>query len=414
MNRTHLPRRALTVFGALLVALTALQIGAKSRTEDWPQFRGPNRDGISRETGLRSSWPEDGPKELWRVALGEGYSGISIVGDRIYTMDAADNDGTPTEFAVAFDAKSGSELWRRPVGEKYDTQFGNGPRSTPTLDGETVYVLGSKGDFAALNTGDGEQRWGFNLIEKFGTNQPYWGFSTSAVVEGDLLIFEGGGPEGKSYIGANKKTGEVAWTVGDAPAGYNSPLPVDMHGKRSFVYVAGEKLMSIDADGKEIWSHPWPQGETHAMPVFIPPDRIFASGAEGVGATLLEIPKSGGEAKELWKTRFMRNHFSSSVLHGDHIYGFDNATLKCISVKDGELAWAKRGLGKGSLILAGDRLFVLSDRGKLVLVEATPEAYVEKGSVQALDGRCWTAPTLSRGRLYLRSHTEMVAYDVKD
>jgi hypothetical protein len=161
-------------------------------------------------------------------------------------------------------------------------------------------------------------------------------------------------------------------------------------------------------------SYDWPEGETHASPVFIAPDRIFASGAEGVGGTLVRITFDGETyaATELWKTPFMRNHFSSSVVHGGHLFGFDNATLKAIAVADAKLAWAKRGLGKGSLMLADGHLLVLSDQGKLLLVEATPGKYVEKGTVQALEGRCWTAPTLSDGRLYLRNHTEMVGYDL--
>jgi len=400
---------ALLAGGATLVAETA--------EHDWPQFRGPNRDGVSTETGLLDAWPEGGPKELWRRPLGEGYSAIAVVGDRLYTMYAGEHDGEAVEFAAAFAAGSGEELWRTVVGKKKDTEFGNGPRSTPTVDGDTVYVLGSFGDFAALATADGEPRWRFKLTERFGSRVPHWGFSTSALVDGELLILEGGGPEGKSYAALDKRTGEVRWTFGDGPPepGYNSPIRVEMNGEPRYVYVVGDKLNCIDDKGNEVWSHPWPRGETHAMPVFVPPNKIFASGAEGVGAMLVAVSENGGEAtvEEVWKTRFMKNHFSSSVLHEGYIYGFDNATLKAISVADGETAWAKRGLGKGSLIYADSHLIVLSDRGKLLLLAATPEGYVEQGSVQALDGRCWTAPTLSRGRLYLRSQSEMVSYDLR-
>ena len=151
------------------------------------------------------------------------------------------------------------------------------------------------------------------------------------------------------------------------------------------------------------------------MPLFVAPDKIFASGAEGVGATLVRITEDGDKAKaeEVWQTRFMRNHFSSSVVQDGHIYGFDNATLKCLSVESGEMAWAKRGLGKGSLILVDRHLLVLSDRGQLLLLKATPDGYEEKGSVQALEGKSWTSPTLSHGRLYLRNHTEIVSYDLE-
>ena len=220
----------------------------------------------------------------------------------------------------------------------------------------------------------------------------------------------------KLFTGLDKMTGEVKWSSGDGATepSYNSAIAIDLGGQRQYVSVSNDKLRAIDGTGAELWSYGLPQGEKHASPVFIAPDKIFASGAEGVGGTLVQV-KSDGETfdvSELWKTRFMRNHFSSSVLHDDHLFGFDNATLKAIAVADAKMAWGKRGLGKGSLMFADDHLLVLSDQGKLLLVEATGDEYVEKGSVQALEGRCWTAPTLSGGKLYLRNHTEMVVYDL--
>jgi outer membrane protein assembly factor BamB len=405
--------------GKIVIALCAaavvvLGFAAEDRAEEWPQFRGVNRDGISTETGLADSWGESGPQEVWRHSIGEGYSAISVVDGRLYTMYGGDQEGEAVEFAAAFDAASGRELWRTPLGEKLDTQFGNGPRSTPTVDGDTVFVLDSTGTFAALAVAGGAERWRVSLPESFGTERPYWGFSTSPLVDGKRVILESGGTEGRSYAAFDKKTGEVVWTVGEGQPGHNSALALELNGTRQYVYFVEKTLTSVDPAGNVLWSHPWPEGETHAMPLFIPPNRIFASGAEGVGAALLEIRKDGDDTvvEEIWKTRFMRNHFSSSILLGDHIYGFDNATLKCISLADGSLAWAKRGLGKGSLILADGHLIVLSDRGDLLLIEATPDGYREKSRVQALEGRCWTAPSLAGGRLYLRNHTEIVSYDV--
>jgi outer membrane protein assembly factor BamB len=337
-----------------------------------------------------------------------------VVGDQLYTMYAATVGEESLEFAAAFGTTDGKEIWRTKIGEKLDTDFGNGPRSTPLVDGESVYVLGSYGDLAALSTIDGTARWTLSLTEVFGSSRPYWGFSTSAVLEGDLLIVEGGGPEGKSYSGLNKKTGEIVWTSGEGPPGHNSPLPIDLQGQRQIVYVTQGMLRAIDTEGKELWTHVWPQGETHAMPLFIAPDKIFASGVESVGAALLQITKADGQwqAKELWHDRVMRNHFSSSIFHGGYLFGFDNATLKCIDPISGTMKWGKRGLGKGSLIYADGHLLVLSDRGRLLLVEATSEGYLEKGSLQALTGRTWTAPTVAGNRLYLRDHTQMVSYDL--
>lgn len=416
-------RIAAGVLCALLALGAAAAATADSHEGDWPQFRGHHRDGISRETGLDDDWGDDGPDELWRVPIGDGYSGIAVVGDRLYTMYAgeapAKKEGEEAEqameYAAAFDADTGEELWRTAIGEKLDTEFGNGPRATPTVDETSVYVLSSRGDLAALDRAGGEKRWQIQLTDTFGSQRPYWGFSASALVDGERLIIEGGGGEGKSYAALDKSSGEVLWTSGDGAPGHNSPIQVEVGGEARYVYVAGGKLRSIDENGDEVWAHDWPPGETHASPVFVAPDMIYASGAEGVGAQLIRVREgaNGVELEEVWKEPRLRNHFSTSVVHDGHIFGFDNATLKSVSVETGEMTWGKRGLGKGSLIYADGDLLVLSDGGELVLVEATGEEYREKGRVQALEGRCWTSPTLAHGRLYLRNHSEMVAYDLK-
>jgi len=415
MNRPTLRTTASTL--ALAAAVAAAAGATGSRGGDWPQFRGARRDGVSTEKGLLGTWPDGGPKLAWRRPIGEGYSAVSVAGGRLYTMYAADDHGEPSEFAAAFDPGTGNETWRTKIGKKLDTEFGNGPRATPTVDRDTVFVLGSFGEMVALAAADGAERWRVDLKQAFGGKQPHFGFSTSAVVDDGQVIVEGGGPEGKSYAALDRATGAVKWTSGDGgqSPGYNSALTVEIAGVRGYVAIVGNRIRSIDAQGKELWSQPWAEGEAHAMPVLIPPDKIFASGVEGVGAALYQVAVEEGRAqvRELWKNPQMRNHFSSSLYHDGHIYGFDNATLKCIGAADGSLKWAKRGLGKGSLIYADGHLAVLSDQGLLVWVKATPEAYLEEGSVQALQGLSWTAPALAGGRLYLRNHTEMVAYDLK-
>lgn len=420
------PRKiVIGVLCALLLTGAAEILTSETHANDWPQFRGHYRDGISRETGLDDDWGENGPGEVWRVPIGEGYSGMSVVGNRLYTMysaegeamegeDGEEAEAKKMEYAAAFDATSGEELWRTVIGEHLDTEFGNGPRATPTVDGDAIYVVGSWGDLAALDRETGEKRWGLSLMETFGSQRPYWGFSGSALIDDNRLIIEGGGGEGKSYAALDKSSGEILWTSGDGRPGHNSPIQVDMMGETRYVYVAGGKLRCIDEDGQEIWAHDWPPGETHASPVYIAPDMIYASGAEGVGAQLIKVKEGpdGAELEELWKEPRLRNHFSTSVVHEGHIFGFDNATLKSVAVESGEMTWGKRGLGKGSLIYADGDLLVLSDRGELLLIEATGEEYREKARIQALEGRSWTSPTLAHGKLYLRNHTEMVSYDL--
>jgi outer membrane protein assembly factor BamB len=416
MTRTTL--RGWVCLAALAAAGVAAGLAAAAPSHDWPQFRGANRDGVSAETGLLASWPAGGPRQAWRVKIGPGYSGIAVVGQRLYTMYAADHEGKALEFAAAFDAATGRELWRTAVGDKHVGDFGDGPRSTPTVAGDTVYVLGARGDLAALAAADGAVRWRVQLTEAFGSKVPYFGFSTSVLVDGEQVVVEGGGKEGKSFAGLDRKTGATRWTSGNGPdePSYNSAISFSVGGKTRYAYIVGASLKCIDAGGSEVWSHPWTYpGETHATPIFIAPDRIFASGAEGVGATLLRFVEQEGTARveEVWKSANMRNHFSASVVRDGHVYGFDNASLRCLSLDKGESAWVRRGLGKGSLVLADGHLVVLSDQGLLVLVEATPEGYKEKGSVQALQGRCWTSPSLAHGRVYLRNYEEMVCYDLK-
>lgn len=413
----------------LVVAVTA-QIDAKSPSKDWPQFRGVNRNGVSLESGIKKSWPDAGPKELWRRPIGGGFSGISIVGDRGYTMygspvaEASQEEGAEkpetADYAAAFNAKTGEEIWRVKVGERFDDGFAHGPRSTPTVDGNQVFVLGGRGYLMALSKSDGSEQWSMDLKETFGSQLPTFGFSTSVLVDGDQVFLESGGPDGNAYAALDRKTGETRWTLGDAPEsgpGYSSPIVIRKGGETRYVHVLGDKLTCMDDKGKEIWSHAWPSpGETHGSPIFLAPNRIYASGAGSVGAAVFEVDEKSAPAKveEIWKSRFMRNHFSSSVASDGYIYGFDNATLRCISAETGESVWAKRGFGKGSLILADGHLLVLSDRGVLALIEATHEGYVEKGRVQALNGRSWTAPSLADGKLYLRNSEEMVAYDLKN
>lgn len=413
MSRKGLRRLALSLTACSFLTVGVVPLIGAPGTTDWPQFRGQARDGVSSETGLADSWPEGGPKQLWRRPIGTGYSGITVVGDRIYTM-YADEGESPQEFACSIDAATGDELWRTPIGKRFDNQFGNGPRSTPTVFDDALYVLDSNGNFAALASADGKLRWTVNLTEEFGSQLPTFGFSSSPVVIGDAVLLQVGGTEGRSFAAFDRTSGKVAWSFGEGPAGYSSSLPVTIQGVEQFVAIANQKVHSLNADGKELWSHVWPPGESHSMPLFLPPDRIFASGTEGIGAAMLKVQKTedGFAVEELWNTPLMRNHFSSSVVHAEHIYGFDNATLKCISAADAHLAWAKRGFGKGSLILADDKLIVLSDRGQLLLIKADPASYQQLGSVQALDDRSWTSPTLSGGRLYLRNNTEIVAYDV--
>lgn len=401
------------VIGVAILTVLISAAGDETAPSGWYQFRGPLRDGKSAETGLARSWGPTGPKELWRVPIGAGFSSVSAVSGRLFTMDA---DGE-TEFALALDAATGLPLWRVPVGPIFRDVNGDGPRSTPTVDADLVFVLGSRGRLAALRASTGETAWETSITDAFEGELPTWAFATAPLVDGDRLLVEVGGSGPRAIAALDKRTGAVIWTSQEAKLAYSSPIPLEHGGTKQFLFLLQEKLVSLDRDGRELWSVPFaPQLDIKpASPVFVAPDLVLISASYDVGAKVVRLKTDGGAvtAEELWSGRQMRSHFNSAVALEGRIYGFDTATLRCLEAATGESCWAKRGLGKGSLIYADGMFLVLSERGMLVLMEATPEAYRELASHQVLEGRCWTPPSLSEGRLYLRNHSELVALDLR-
>jgi outer membrane protein assembly factor BamB len=399
---------------ALAVAL-ALAAAAPARAADWPMFRGPGAAGVSPETGLLEAWPDGGPRQLWRVPLGEGYSALSVADGRAYTLFADAED----ELVIALDAATGKELWRHRLDAKYFDGQGNGPRSTPTVDAGTVYAYGARAKLAALDAASGRVLWTQDLKKAFAARPPQWGVSASPRVVGDLLLVDAGGRDGASIVALDRRSGVVKWTAGTDLAGYSVPLVVEIGGRRMAVFFTGSKVVGLDPAGGEIlWSMGWKTSYdvNAAAPVFVPPNRIFVSSGYGVGAALLEIEVAGGRvgAREVWRTKGMKNQFSSSVYHDGAIYGFDQAILKCLDAATGEERWKARGFGHGSLMLADGHLYVLSDRGSLALVEATPAAYREVARFEPLTGKCWTMPSLADGRLFVRDEAEAAAFDVAE
>ncbi len=397
---------------------------------EWPQWRGPNRDGVSDEVGLLKEWSSDGPKMVWKVSLGEGFSGISVSQERVYTMFSKGND----EFIVCLDATNGAEIWRFRSDKNYhEGQGGNGPRATPTIDGDLLYTISAHGKLYALNAASGQEIWSHDLQQKFGSKMPRWGFSTSPLVEGELLLIEVGGKGERSIVAFNKNSGDVVWSSHKDKLGYSSPIAITVKGVRQIICFTGTKLVSISpTDGTIYWQYPWKTGYdvNAATPVFIPPDKVFISSGYDKGAAVLQMrvfvsPDNDRAAtdqikenqgtiriKEIWKNRKMKNQFATSVLHENYLYGFDNSILKCIEANTGEEQWKSRGFGKGTVILADGHLIILSDRGKLGLAEATPTGYIEKASTKVMGGLCWTVPTLADGKLYVRNETEMVCVDI--
>ena len=404
---------ATVLFGTWYLAGAVLNAEVDNHnTAEWAQWRGPNRDGISSETGFLKNWPEEGPKVLWHIPFGDGYSGISVAQGKVYTMAAEGDD----EFVICLDVSNGEEVWRFRSGAKFTEQRGDGPRSMPTVHGDSVFALGAEGKLYALDAHNGTQLWAHNFVAEFDSKIPTWGYSSSPLIEGNLVLVEAGGKDEQAIVAFNKKSGDVVWATHTDPVGYSSPIAIDFGGVRQIIFLTSKTLLSLAPENGHIyWKYPWPEGINIATPIFIPDDKIFISASYDKGAVLLKMiaNENGIGIEEAWKSRVMKNHFNSSVLQGDYLYGFDNAILTCIEANTGEEQWQQRGFGKGSLLLADGYLIILGEGGKLALVEANPSEYREKALFQLFDDKCWTVPTLAGGRLYLRNQKEMICLDLK-
>jgi outer membrane protein assembly factor BamB len=381
---------------------------------DWLQWRGPNRDAVSAETGLLTAWPQDGPKVLWQESLGGGYSCPVVAGQRVVTLTQKGDD----EAVVCRDAETGNELWRFSYPCKYRNDFGSGPRATPTVNGDLVYTVGATGLLHCLKLQTGDQVWRHDLLEEFHAPNLHWGTSFSPLVEGDLLLTMPGGPEGNSLAAFRKKTGELVWKTGSDPAGYSSPVACTAAGTRQVLFFTGSGLVSVAPDtGKVHWSYPWETsyGCNIATPI-VRGDYVFISSGYGKGCALLKVEaKEGGtlQARAVYENNQMCNHFASSVLYREHIYGFNESTLTCMEFRTGQVVWKERGFKKGSLLIADGHLIVLGENGRLALAEATPAGYHERAAFRPFRTKCWTVPVLAHGRLYVRDEERLLCLDVK-
>jgi outer membrane protein assembly factor BamB len=401
--------------GCRSIPLLALTYCASAFCADWPQWRGPHRDGISVETGLLGSWPVSGPPLLWKTqGLGEGYSAFAVVGDRLFTQGQLGSQ----EFVVAFDTNTGKQIWKTPSGRAFREQRGHGPRGTPTVDGTRLYALAADGTLLCLDTATGERVWGMNLMEKFGGRVPTWGISESPLVDGDRVIVTPGGP-GASVVALEKSKGDLIWKSQSDPAGYSSPMPFDIGGSRKVVVFTAQGAIALDLKNGELqWRYNKVSNRTANIATPIVHDGyIFLSSDYGTGCALLKLASAAGrvDASEVYFNRDMRNHYSSSVLIGDHIYGFSSGILTAMKFLSGEVAWRDRSVGKGSVTYAEGRLYALSEDGVVGLIEATPQGYKEKSRFEIRKGSypTWTPPVIANGKLYLREQDNLYCYNIK-
>lgn len=390
--------------------------GMAQSAGEWPQWRGPSRDGLSKETGLLKQWPADGPPLAWKAkGAGIGYSSMSIAQGRLYTMGLRGD----REYVIAFDVATGKEVWATPNGGAYRDSRGDGPRGTPTIDGDRLYALGGNGDLSCLEARTGRAVWQMNILQKFGGSNISWGISESPLVLGDRVLVNAGGP-GASLVALNKKDGTVLWKTQSDKAGYSSAISVQVGGKTQVVFFTQERALGLDpADGKVLWEYARPSNNVAnvATPV-ARANRVWISSDYGTGGGLVEIraDAKGVTASEVYFTKEMRNHHSSSVLVGDHLYGFSSGILTAMRFDTGEVAWKDRSVGKGSLVYADGHLYCLSENGVVGLVEASPAAYREKGrfNIKQENLPTWAHPVVAGGRLYIRDQDTIYAFDVRE
>jgi outer membrane protein assembly factor BamB len=382
--------------------------------DDWPQWRGPNRDGRSAERGLLKSWPAGGPQLAWRgTGAGEGYSSFAVAGGKLYTLGARGN----REYVMAFDAATGRKLWELAHGSRFSNDRGDGPRGTPTIDGNRLFAFGASGDLSAIDLATGKPVWSVNVIQQLGGSNITWGLSESPLVLADRVLVNAGG-RGASVVALKKTDGSVIWKSQNDEAGYSSAVLHELGGRRQAIFFTGERAMGLDVnDGRLLWSYGQVANRTAniATPI-VRGNRVFLSSDYGTGAALLELTpgNDGISARQVYFTREMRNHHASSVLVGEHLYGFSSAILTAMKFDSGEVAWKDRSVGKGSVIYADDRLYLFSENGVVGLAEANPAKYQEHGRFELRTGSLptWSHPVVANGKLFLRDQDTIYAYDI--
>jgi outer membrane protein assembly factor BamB len=423
--RTALRVLSMAVGAAMVIVMAA----SMARADDWPQWRGPNRDGHSKETGLLKEWPKDGPRLIWQVKdLGAGYSTPSVVADRLYVMT---NRGLEDEFVTARDTKDGRLVWSTRIGKVGNPdQQPNYPaaRSTPTVDATVLYALGSDGDLVCLETASGKVRWRKSLRTDFGGQPGTWAYAESPLVDGDVVVATPGGTEA-TLLALNKNTGDVVWksaVPGGARAGYSSIIATIAGGVRQYVAYTGDGLFGVEAkNGKLLWRYSKTSGPV-GMSILTPVvgRGLIYSGNDPLGGAAVRILIDGGVGKveEVYRGMKLPRTIGGAVLVDDYLYGTSGMALVAADFKTGQVAWSERSVAPGAAVYADGRLYLHGENGEVALVEATPEAYRERGRFmppqpperRANPGeKAWAYPIIADGRLYIRDGDGLWCYDIK-
>lgn len=384
-----------------IAAVLCLFCAPLTRADDWPRFRGPHLNGISQETDWSWDWPASGPKRLWKASVGQGFSGMAVAGGRVFTL-GSDGD-TATVYCLSAD--NGKMIWKHSYPEPLNAHYYEGGTSTtPTVDGEMVYVLGRQGDLFAFEAQTGKIQWKKNVAQETGAKLPEWGFAGAPLVDGRSLILN----VGSAGAAVNKMNGKVIWASTNGPAGYASPLPFTASQQRPVLILSHRELVAVDIkNGKELWRFPFQtEYDTNATDPLIYGGRIFLSSHSQYGLLLKVLD---GRPEVMWRSEDTRVHINAGVLFQDHMYVFHGSAgkpgdLRCLDLRDGKVKWKQTGLGVGALSAAmNEKLIILSEKGELVVAEASPDSFKPLARAQVLGGKCWTAPVLANGKIFVRN-----------
>jgi len=397
-------------FFLLLITLTA-------QAADWPQFLGPTRNGVSTETNLDLAWPKEGPKILWKAKVGEGWSGPVVVSNRVVIFHRVGEN----EVLDCLQATNGTTLWRAEYPSTYRDDFGfeSGPRATPAMDGDRVFTIGANGILHAWNLTNGANLWRMDTRQQFNSDKGFFGVACSPLVEGGAVILNIGGA-GAGVVAFDQVTGKVLWQSTSEEASYSSPTAATIGGQRRVFVFARKSLLALaPSDGRLLWEFPWApriDASVSAATPLVIGDQVFISASYGAGAALLRV--AGTKPEVVWSgDDILSSHYSSIVQHRGFLYGFDGrqeqrARLRCVELQTGKVRWSEERFGAGALLVVGEKLLILTERGELLVAPASPEKFSPSARVQILGSDIRAHPALAHGRFYARDKGLLIGVDL--
>lgn len=384
----------------------------------WTDFRGPRRDGNYTEQPINIDWAKSPPKLLWKQPVGGGYASFVIADGLAFTIEQRREQ----EAITAYEVETGREAWLHAYPARFDEPMGGeGPRATPTWHEGRLYSLGGAGSFRCLEASTGKLLWQHDLLKENQCANLMFALSSSPLIVDDTVIVQAGDPqgrEGRMLIAYHKVTGALVWKTQEDKAAYVSPMLVTLAGERQLLIHTARHLLGVSpTDGTTLWRFPWnvDYDNTIAQPILTGTNRLVLSAGYGTGAVGLELLRTdkGLLPRELWRNKFLKNKFTSSVLHAGHLYGLDEDILVCLDATTGERKWKDGRYGYGQVLLASGHLVILCGNGDLALVKALPEQHTELARLPAIKGKTWNHPALSGGKLFIRNAIEMACFDLR-